>query len=813
MREGDSTRNQELREAGLEVVIFPDFGVPQLELLAEMASVTKQLSLTGIASTTGTSSAIYDPRNPPFNIPFRQKGNQVIGREDALQEVRSMLVEGRPTAIGQAVAFRGLGGLGKTQLAVEYAYRFKEAYPNGVIWINADQDIDSQLIDLADKTGWVAPLSEHKIKLDIAQHRLRSYSDCLIIFDNLENEDTLTPYLPGSQANPHILVTSRVDLPSFTPIPLETLDSKLSLELLIQEASYLPTNAEESVAAQGIADDLGGLPLALELAGAYLGHRRSVGWIQYRELLKKNFKAALPSKLASFTKHDADLYSTLKIGEEVLRDEPRLGDILNVLTWSGTAPMGVELLCALLEVENPMELASALSLGVELRLMQKSPLGESYAIHRLVGEVRREEAPLAGRLIWVDEICQRLGDWFYEHRDEYTKLLRFEAEIDHLQAWQAHALAHAPIRVPRLIWLHAYPLNQQGRYREAFNTTEQALGLLREQSSKDRELEGHLLNDSAAIQSALGDARGAKPKYEEALLIRRELSGDNNADTAMSLSNLGQANNNLCNPRKALEFATRALAIRRKLFGEQNAYVAVSLNNIARYQHVLKKPKLALELAEQAFTIRRELFGERHPETAASLNTLSKFYRESKKPDLALRHAKKAFDILREFFGERHPVTAATLGHIAMCHHSLGDRPLALELARKVQLIRHDLFGEFHPAFATSLNHIASLTSHTDPSKALEMMKQALHIFKETSGKHHDNTLRTAGNVSQVLENIGDRLGALGLLDDYLTGLSSDNTEYTQLRDLRQQLLSKPIKNGFRQPSSRIGGHKKKKRR
>jgi len=60
-------------------------------------------------------------------------------------------------------------------MAIEYAYRYRDRYPNGVIWINADQDIDAQLIEIAEKARWIAPESEHKYKIQIAQQRIRSY--------------------------------------------------------------------------------------------------------------------------------------------------------------------------------------------------------------------------------------------------------------------------------------------------------------------------------------------------------------------------------------------------------------------------------------------------------------------------------------------------------------------------------------------------------------------------------------------------------------------------------------------------------------
>src|SRR5205085_5556192 len=129
----------------------------------------------------------------------------------ALQAVRRQLMEGKPTAIGHTASFQGLGGLGKTQLAIEYAYRYQDSYPNGIIWLNADQDIAAQLTELAERARWIAPESEHKYKLEVAQHRLRTYSDCLIIFDNLESLTSIESYLPEQEAKPHILVTSRLD--------------------------------------------------------------------------------------------------------------------------------------------------------------------------------------------------------------------------------------------------------------------------------------------------------------------------------------------------------------------------------------------------------------------------------------------------------------------------------------------------------------------------------------------------------------------------------------------------------------------------
>src|SRR5688500_9405434 len=351
---------ERVRSLKIEPVIVTDFDDSLLTLMTELEAAAEpkaRRSVTKEPTLRPTFIPDYGPHRPVFYVPFKQKGNEIVGQQQVIEEVRKQLTEGKRTAIGQTAAFRGLGGLGKTQLAIEYAYRYRDEYPNGVIWINADQNIDAQLVEIAEKARWIAPESEHKYKIQIAQQRLRSYSNCLIIFDNLDDRKSIDPYLPEPEANPHILVTSRIDQAGFEPVPLELLDDSLSLELLFKEARRQPENDEEEKAALGIARLLEGLPLALELAGAYLGHRRTMTFQRYFELLSKDLKSAFPKHVRSFTEHEADLYSTLRLSEGLLTEEEHLRDVLDLLTWSGSAPMSADLISHLLGVETDGRLA------------------------------------------------------------------------------------------------------------------------------------------------------------------------------------------------------------------------------------------------------------------------------------------------------------------------------------------------------------------------------------------------------------------------------------------------------------------------
>lgn len=657
----------------IEPVFFQDFGDPLLECLTHMAGIAK--SKANPVITSNTTVADYNPDKPVFYVPFRSKGDQMIGRRDALEQVHHQLCDGKRTSIGQTAAFQGLGGLGKTQLAVEYAHAYRNEYPNGVIWINADQEITPQLIKLAEEARWVSPYSEQPFKIQTAIRRLRETSDCLIVFDNLEQVADIKEFLPKPHFNPHILVTSRIDQPGFNPVELNTLPPELGLQLLIQEAGQEPGTEQETQAAQAIVERLDGLPLALELAGAYLRRRHAVSWHEYLELLSDNPRSAFPTRWQgeSLTHHEADIYATLKINESLFDEEPLLREVLDLLTWSGSAPMVLSLLCAALGQDKPSALTGALSLGVALRILQRPDEGERYAIHRLVREVRREDVPLETRRDWAENCGKRLGDWFEKHRQDFRDLPIFEAGLDHLEAWRQNAehLGVALLAI-RMIWLQAYPAFHWGRYGDARWDIERALSLYEHSPESDAALHAHLLNDLGAVTYYIGGSKAALKHQEQALRIRLELYGENHADTANSLRNVAACYHNLRKYDKALELGQHAQAIWCKLYGEDSHDTALELVNIAGYYHDLGKYDKALELGRQALNIQLKLFGEEHPHTAKSLANISVVLSSLGLVHDALELGQRALFIRQKLLGDAHPETIDSLREVI---HRLNKAP------------------------------------------------------------------------------------------------------------------------------------------
>ncbi|MEA2599392.1 MAG: hypothetical protein QOF89_384 [Acidobacteriota bacterium] len=843
----------------VELISFAEFGEPLVELVKELGKITKlgdafsasfPSKLVPVSSLPGAS---YSTDNRPFFVPFRAKGNRVIGAEQALRRVRDQLTQGRPTSIGQTAAFQGLGGLGKTQLAVEYSWRFSEEYANGVIWLTADQDIPAQLTRLAVEARWVASESEHKVKLEIAQHRLRSYSGCLIVFDNVEDLATLEPYLPLPSAQPHLLATSRTEQPGFVPVPLDILDEEQSLALLTSEAGRSPIGEQEDEAAREIARELGGLPLALEMAGAYLMYR-SVQWQQYRNLLRNNPKEAFrPQLLASFTRHEADLFATLRIQEGLFEDEPLLRGILDVLTWSGSAPMGLSLLAAVLNAEQT-DLLSALSLGVQLRLLERSS-EDRYGLHRLVRKVRQEDRPLKEDPTWAEEICHRLGDWFFTRRVDFADLSTFEAEIDHLQSWREQAMALDSIQASRLTWLLAYPPFHLGHYAESHQWLDKALALFEGEDNSDPELNAWILNDLGTVILAEGHWRQALELNERALAIRRKTLGEEHPDTARSLLSVGELYKEggdldaalnyqtqaLSIQRKvlgeehsdtvmslgsigslyiergdldgALDYLTQALAIRQKVQGEDHHKTAVILQSIASVYSQRRAFNKALDYFTQALAIMRKVLGEEHPATGAALNNVGLAYYSLGGFDKAFDYYTQALAITRKVLGEEHPSTATELSNIGIIYRKRGEFTTALHYYTRALNIRGKILGEKHPATVSALDEIGGLyLARGDVKQALEFGRRTLQIRMEAQGPSHTNTITSVLNVVSALRHLGHRKEAFEIIAPYIQNPPSDPEQAGEIKSLAQRLKAEPFRPGFRLPPA-SGKKKTKKRR
>jgi tetratricopeptide (TPR) repeat protein len=707
VEKGAGAQKLEILKARLKKENTVNFFASPEDLRALVVNSLSQ-SAARLALQPQSSAAVenYSADKTVFFVPYRAKGDRVVGRTGPLTLLRNQLTAGNPTAIGQTASFQGLGGLGKTQLAVEYAYEFKADYPNGVIWLSADQDVEAQLTDLARTARWVAPQSEHKDKLAVARQRIRTYSNALLIFDNVDNFDAIAAFLPEPSAKPHIIITSRLEIPGFVPVAVDLLSDELALKMLFLEAGRKPESQADLTSARELVELLGGLPLALELAGAYL-RNRPVSWTEYAAITKENLSRALPERFlaGSFTKHEADIFSSLRVHQQILHEYPILRSILDLLTWSGSGSMGLPLMGYALGITSISELKDALGLAVALRLLQRTSDDERYSMHRLVREVRRTEEP-GPEIDWMRNVAERVVAWFVERKRNFADLVYFEGEIHHLVSWQQNAKKISARLTVKLIWLQGYPPFHRGKYEEAKRWLEAALSAYQTGALDDPELKANLLSDLCTIHTNLGELPLGIACGEESLTIRLATLGGDHPDTAMTMNNLG-ATYRLNGPLdKSLALADQALRVWQKAYGDNHIDTALALGNVGATYAEMGELEKAFNFRKRSLDARIKVLGTLHPDTAIGYAELGDTYRRKRDFKKALESEEMARDLVNQIAGPDSVQMASVYQHFGNIHVSSGELKLALSFLTQAYELRWRLLGERSLLTAVSLTDL-----------------------------------------------------------------------------------------------------------
>jgi len=263
------------------------------------------------------------PKNPDF-----------VGRTDDLERLHATLQQREPVGIRPA-GLTGMGGIGKTQLAVEYVYEFRDAYPDGIFWINAAEPLAKVLAPIGGRLRPQVLERTADEQLRAAFDELKRRPGALLVFDSLEDPVQLARPV-GSEASPltlgcRILFTTRQsELGRFQPIEVSVLPPEPALQLLLRHPLRHPVrddpNHPELSKARAICRMLGYLPLALELASAFLAEWPEVSLGDYRKRLgEEGCLATLDFEVANLAAvnfqpiHGAAVAATLKTQWEALR--------------------------------------------------------------------------------------------------------------------------------------------------------------------------------------------------------------------------------------------------------------------------------------------------------------------------------------------------------------------------------------------------------------------------------------------------------------------------------------------------------------
>jgi tetratricopeptide (TPR) repeat protein len=705
-----------------------------------------------------------------------RRNPQFVGRTEQLRALaRALQVDGR-AAIGQVASVTGLGGIGKTQLAVEFVHRYGQSFTGGVFWLSF-ADHTSVTTEFAQCGGpghlglWTdenAP--DIATQVDWVRSVFAGPEPRLLVFDNCEDETLLKEWLPAS-GGCRVLVTSR--RAAFSPhlvehtVPLGVLLRHDSLTLLRSVALGQSSGAVDEATLNSICAELGDLPLALHLAGSFLACYRdttapAVYLAELRDqALLEHESLQGDGAETSPTGHVLHVGRTFALSWERLDPTNTVDAMARDLLQRAAClapgePIPHALLVATLGMPEDNRAtrtqARALRRLIDLGLLEK-PEPETYRIHRLVTAFAQQTN--GDHIAARGAVAQALLD-----EAACVNASGFPARLlpwqPHLRAATDAARAREDEQAARLCAALDYHFHEIGDYRAARPYCEYALTIREKQLGPEHPDTATSLNDLAELLRVQGALAEARPLHKRALAIREKQLGPEHPLTATSLNNLAillRAQGALAEARPLLE---RALAICEKQLGPEHPLTAQSLNNLAMLLRAQGALAEARPLHERALAIREKQLGPEHPDTAQSLNNLAVLLRAQGALAEARPLYERAFAIWEKQLGPEHPHTAQSLNNLAGLLRAQGALAEARPLFERALAIREKHLGPEHPLTARSLNNLARLLrGQGSLAEARPLFERALAIREKHLGPEHPDTAKSLNNLAGLLHAQG----------------------------------------------------------
>ena len=714
-----------------------------------------------------------------FDIPFK-RNQYFTGRQRVIDQLHATLSQTGTTAINQVQAVYGLGGIGKTQTAVEYAYRYfyeKKEY-EWVFWVNGETEIN-----LRDDYGKIAGQLQLGVgieleeKIEAVKQWLQSHENWLLIFDNADHPEWVENFIPP-RAQGKVLITSRAsvfDMLGVTePVALASFEVEEAVRFLYQRLGKevelaIETDINDAAA---LAEELGYLPLALEQAAAFI-LRRKVSFGIYLKKYRKQKISLLEKVKPQQKNYPKSVLTTWSINfEQVQESSETAAELLKFsaflspdaipyeLLFRGSTKLDEPLASALAaeDIEDFLfELSELLEPLAQYSLIQTQPENYSYSIHRMVQEVLREGMNVEIKSLWVNQIVSAIA--------------QAALELETFENWSfmARLLPHAIQTVKQartydfesealgyLLHQIGFYLDVQGRYREAEAYYQQSLAMFKKLFGSEHLHVATSLNNLAASYRSQGRYEEAEPCYQQSLAMMRKLFGSEHSNVATSLNNLAELYRSMGRVEEAESYFQQSLAMRRKLFGSEHSHIASSLNNLAEIYHEVGRYEEAESYYQQSLAMRRKLLGSEHPDIAQSLNNLAAYYESIGRVEEAELYYQQSLAMMRKLLGSEHPDVATSLNNLAGLYKSMGRVGEAeLYYQQSLAMIKK-LLGIEHPSFAISLNNLAVFyQSQGRYEEAESYLQQSLAIRRKLLRNDHPSVVTSLNNLAELYLSIG----------------------------------------------------------
>ncbi|MBX9396398.1 tetratricopeptide repeat protein [Streptomyces sp. TRM72054] len=734
------------------------------------------------------------PRNPNFT-----------GRTELLELLDQRLREGTTTVLPEAI--HGMGGVGKTQLAIEYAYRHQSEY-DIVWWIPAERpgQIGQALVELAQRLGLVTT-TEANIAGPAVREALREgrpYSRWLLIFDNADNPEQVRHYFPQG-GNGTILVTSRNRRWGQVggSLEVDVFTREESKELL--RRSGPPLRDEE---ADALAEALGDLPLALEQAAAW---RAETGMpaSEYLRLFENKRMELL--EVAPPPDYQLPVAAAWNVSLDHLETRsPAALRLLQLCSYFAPDPISRSIFSGLgnssifpeldAALNDPMRLARAIREVNRYSLARIDHRTNSIEMHRLVqlvlnNRMSPEEqsrmrhgahtllaaadpktptnpaswpryAELYSHVIasdaiksdqpWVRQLVRNIAEYLYYWGDHDVSLDFSE------QTWEAWLTIFGEEDQQTLLmgqWL-CFMYWVVGRFDDAARLVAHLREVYDRTAPADQEDTREDALDALQLEAAVRRVEGRfatgaeldRIAYERA----RRAFGEDDPTTLNITHNLGVSLRLVGDFRQALELDRRTLDLKLRLFGRDDQRALTTENNVAIDVRETGDYVGARALQESVLAAYRDVFGQSNPATIEAMRQLSEACRKEGDHLRSLELATEAHAQFTRRYGDTHPRSLAAALTLSVALRQNGDLQAARTRGLKASEGYRQIYDPHHPhVLSADVDLAVTLRLLGGPEEARRLDETALGSLSDRLGAGHPLPLISAINLASDLAALG----------------------------------------------------------
>ncbi|HZO88586.1 MAG TPA: tetratricopeptide repeat protein [Chthonomonadaceae bacterium] len=646
------------------------------------------------------------------------------GRRNILDRLHTALKAGSAALVPDPQALTGLGGIGKTQTAIAYIYEHRNDY-NGVYWVSAEtvEALNEGLASLAEELKLLTPgPTTQREALQKMHDWFQNESDWLLVLDNADDIATLAPHFPRHHTG-SLLVTTRARNTVKWAVPIELLKFNRTegALLLLRRAGVLDISQtlddalpNVAQAAMELSDELEGLPLALDQAGAYI----SETMMTVPEYLAVYRKYGLPLLDKYRDRDHKSVTVTFRLALEQVARRSRYGQAavelvrLCAFLAPDAIPEAIFTSYPFAQNDGPSPLdtvdyyfeVSAAACGYSL--LSRYPENKTLSVHRLVQRVMRETMSAEERRLWIERAVRAVSDATPDFEFEEWSLCDL-----FLPHWRlcAEYVKELNLETPEA----AYLLYQAGRYLRARALYGEAEALMRRALAIAEKVYGaqhrttaDYLDALACLYRELDRCEEAEPLHERALKIVEEVEGPEHSETAGKLHNMALLYMEQKDFAKAEAFFLRVLAIREKQQDDENLLAAAltQLAGVYRYQGSFDK---AEPYSRRALQIYENALKPNHINIATGCNNLGllciNLGRYTEAEELFLR----ALKINEEWRGNEHPETGTVIWGLAIVRWKQDQFKEAGELFRQAIRIYEKNYGQGHSRLTRLLSFYA----------------------------------------------------------------------------------------------------------